>query len=367
MLMSNSKLINQARLFALAPLFIGVLAACGGGGASDVIGASSNDQQAQDFNGDSPAAVDSAPAGIPAADKFSLSVTDFAPANAYDTDGITVGFNVIVSDQFGNPVEDGSIVNFVSPESGQIGATCVVASGGCSVTWRSSDPRPADGRVGVLAYMLEGSEAFDDNNGNFILDSADAGTFIDLGEACLDEDEDGVCEAAEGEFFLDLNNDSVINPGDGVWNGQCYDSVDTTAVCNTPDSTVIFESAVITLSTNSFVIQSLGTFPPIESIIDLNDCAVDVYDGLILSDANGNALPTGTTLTFTTSDGAFDFVGQESITVNDRGPTGPFGTSIISNDIQTAGLGRFALVVDFPDGTTEEIFWNTDDSTVNCP
>ena len=216
-----------------AAMLLGLmLAGCGSGGGSDNIICGG------DCSPPDPNAPTGTPAGVPAADKFSLSVSDFAPANAFNTDGIEVTFSVIVSDQFGNPVVDGSTVHFKSPESGQIQETCTIAGGGCFVIWRSSDPRPPNGRLSVLAYMEGGSEAFNDVNGNFIFDGNE--TFTDLGEACLDENENGICEADLFEFFVDANNNSVIDAGDGVWNGPCFSNIDSAAICNTPASTVIF-------------------------------------------------------------------------------------------------------------------------------
>ena len=353
-----------------ATLLLGaLLVGCSGGGTDNILcgGDCNPGDDPQTTAGGVLGPSDTPPAGIAAADKFSLSVSDFAPADAFDTDGIAVTFTVIVSDQFGNPVDDGSNVNFVSPESGQIEAKCALAAGTCSVTWVSSDPRPADGRVSILAYILRGSEEFGDKNGNFVFDVADGNDFVDLGEACLDENENGICEPSLNEFFVDANTNGILDGGDGVWNGPCFSDYVNAAVCNTPESTVVAESTVITLSTNTVVVQSLGNFPAVGSIIDLNDLAVHAFDGIILSDSNGNALPTGTTIVWDTglTVDAFEFVSSaNNIPLNKFGPTGPFGVAIQTNSVATPGTGTLRLLVTLPDGTEFILQWKTDDSMV---
>lgn len=351
-------------------LLSSVLLGCGSGGGTDAIlcGGDCNAEDAPQTSEDGVVGPsETPPGGIPAADKFSLSVSDFAPANAFDTDGIEVSFNIIISDQFGNPIDDGLEVNFVSPESGQIQPQCTITAGGCSVTWRSSAPRPADGRVSILAYILRGSEEFGDKNGNFVFDVADGNDFVDLGEVCLDQNENGLCEPSLNEFFVDLNSNGIVDDGDGQWNGPCFSSFVNAAICNTPESTVIGVSTVITLSTNTVAVQSLGNFPAVGSIIDLNDLAVKSFDGIILSDSNGNALPTGTSIQWDTglTEDAFEFVGTNSTPeLNKFGPTGPIGVSIQTNGIATPGTGTLRLLVTLPNGNEFVLQWRTDDSMV---
>jgi len=326
--------------------------------------------------------------GIPTADRFSLSVSDFAPADAFDTDGIEVEFSIIASDQFGNPLPDGTNVSFVSPEIGQIANSCQIADGGCSVTWRSADVRPADGRVSVIAFM-NGSEQFNDTNGNNIFDTGDVGGFVDIGELCVDTDSSGTCDPLTGDFFLDSNLNGLADGADGNWNGPCLSALNDepilatlneTAVCSAQESVTISQAATIFMSTNTAQIISTGTFPAFGTTITLNDDTgtdltaatsgdgdttndIHEFTGMIIGDSNGNPLPTGTKITFTDPDGAFNFNGSSTITMNKQAPTGPFGVSIITNGIATPGGGRLIMTVDFPNenGNDEEFKWTTID------
>jgi vacuolar-type H+-ATPase subunit F/Vma7 len=299
--------------------------------------------------------------GIPVADRFSLSVSDFAPLDAFRFDGIEVDFSIIASDQFGNPVPDGARVSFVAPESGQITPSCALIDGRCTVTWLSSAPRPADLRVSIIAFM-NGAESFVDKNGNNIFDAADLNDFTDLPEPCVDENENSTCEPSAGEFFADANEDGSRTAADGVWNGPCLSAVNNAAICNTPESIVISKVAVLALSTNTPGLVSLGTFPAIGSSIDLTDGLVHAFTGMIIGDDNNNPLPTGTTITFSDPDGAFNFSGNSSVQVSDQAPTGPFGVSIITNGIPTPGGGRLVLNVDLPGTAVDaEFTWTTID------
>jgi len=346
--------------------------------------------------------------GVPIADRFSLSVSDFAPADAFDTNGIEVELGIIASDQFGNPLPDGTSVSFVSPEAGQVPSSCQISSGACSVTWKSADVRPSDGQLSVVAFM-NGAEAFNDTNGNNIFDSKDVGGFTDLAELCVDTDSSGTCDPLAGDFFVDANLNGVRDVGDEEWNGPCLsaldeepilDNLNATAICNTPESVTVSQVATLFMSTNTAQIISTGTFPAFGSTITLNDDGAaflkagwvlpitdsdfeteptiidhstiadgdttnDIHEftGMIVADSNGNPLPTGTKITFTDPDGAFNFNGSATVTVEDQAPTGPFGVSIITNGIETPGGGRLIMTIDFPneDGHDEEFKWTTID------
>jgi hypothetical protein len=102
--------------------------------------------------------------------------------------------NVHAFDRLGNPVADGTVVNFISEGAG-IQPSCVTASGACSVTVTSGEFRPrADsepssffvkaGRMTILAYA-QGEESFDDLNQNNIYDLGEV--FRDLGDAFVDD------------------------------------------------------------------------------------------------------------------------------------------------------------------------------------
>ncbi|MCW8194611.1 hypothetical protein F6455_07410 [Proteobacteria bacterium 005FR1] len=169
--------------------------------------------------------------GVPIDHRFSISFGPQAPAGAYSTDGIEVDVSVIASDQFGNPVFDGTRVSFGAPESGSIDPFCTLQDGRCTVTWRSADPRPASGRATIIAYT-SGAEYFEDDNSNGIFDEGEA--WVNLSEAFADSNEDGVYgsdETGRMEFFVDVPAGNptrgVVNSWDSaanlpdVWDGPC--------------------------------------------------------------------------------------------------------------------------------------------------
>ena len=127
--------------------------------------------------------------GVPDQRHFSLA-TETGNCEGRNINLLCSTLTATLGDHFGNPVPDGTAVNFTT-EGGIIDASCVTGSlpptgstgqstsskvgpgsGTCSVQLRSSNPRPANGRVTVLAYA-SGEESFIDANGNNVFDSGD--------------------------------------------------------------------------------------------------------------------------------------------------------------------------------------------------
>lgn len=123
--------------------------------------------------------------GLPSQLNFSLSVQT-RNIEGYNRDGVPNVFQVIASDRMGNPVPDGTAINFVT-ESGQVEAIRQTAlSNGlarAAANYVSSNPRPIDGRVTLLAYAL-GEKSFLDSNGDNVYTQGEP--FQDLGDAFLD-------------------------------------------------------------------------------------------------------------------------------------------------------------------------------------
>lgn len=131
-----------------------------------------------------------------------------------NADGKEVRIHAIASDHFNNPVPDGSTVYFMA-EGGQVGSECRIIDGTCSVIWRNTLPRPADGRISILATML-GEESFFDGNGNGIQDGDDP--FDDMAEAYLDANENEQYDEGQEEF-RDFNENGIRDEADGKYNG----------------------------------------------------------------------------------------------------------------------------------------------------
>lgn len=119
--------------------------------------------------------------GLPSQLNFSMSQNTIN-IEGMDRDGTANSYSIIASDRMGNPVPAGTAINFIT-EGGQVEATQQISlSGGlarASAAFISSEPRPVDGRVTVVAYAI-GEESFLDLNGNNIFDANEG--FQDLGD-----------------------------------------------------------------------------------------------------------------------------------------------------------------------------------------
>ena len=157
---------------------------------------------------------------MPDQNSFSLSLEKLA-VESDGIDGVTNTITVRLADHFNNPVPEGTIVNFTT-EGGTVPASCVTdATGACSVDWVSSNPRPADHRVTILAYAI-GNETLYDINGNGVFDDGDS--FDDVGEVFRDDDKSGAYNPVDSSFsqkekLFDYDGNGIYSAGDGVYNG----------------------------------------------------------------------------------------------------------------------------------------------------
>lgn len=156
--------------------------------------------------------------GRPAQDRFSLSADH--NIEGWQFDGTISKINAFASDRLGNPVPNGTVINFIS-SGAQIQPSCETTDGRCSVNLSSANPRPTGpvepvlqvnaGRVVVVAYSL-GEESFIDLNGNNFLDSGEV--FNDLGNLFLDIDEDTSFDGgAEQTIQFDAGNNKACATG----------------------------------------------------------------------------------------------------------------------------------------------------------
>jgi hypothetical protein len=82
----------------------------------------------------------------------------------------------------------------------------------CTSKFVSSNYRPANGRVTVLAFA-QGEESFTDTDKNNIYSTGEV--FTDLGEVFIDKNENGVLDTAIGEYIAG-------DPANGKWDGNTY-------------------------------------------------------------------------------------------------------------------------------------------------
>lgn len=203
-------------------------------------------------------------------------------------DGDTTPITLSIADRQGNPVPDGTVVNFVSQSGVMIPPTCVVTGGTsqCSSTIRTQGTRPANGRVSILAYV-QGEKDFVDANFNNVYDAGE--TFTDLGNAYRSDINDQAIPSANanssnwtyrlGEFSVPRGDANTLvacaggesgrpNTCDGKWG----------AIDVRKQQLVIFASSVPLDPTSTATVARTSI-------------------SLSLSDLNGNSMPTGSALT----------------------------------------------------------------------
>lgn len=138
--------------------------------------------------------------GLPSQLNFSLA-QGTRNIEGYTIQGTPNTYNIIASDRLGNPVPNGTAINFVT-EAGQvedIKQTALDATGLAKATanFGTASPVPVDGRVTVVAYAL-GEKSFLDTNGNNVYDSGE--DYQDLGDIFLDRKYDNFYLPAEDQF-----------------------------------------------------------------------------------------------------------------------------------------------------------------------
>lgn len=300
--------------------------------------------------------------GVPVANRFSMSWQPFNPVGAWNTDGVTVAISIIASDAFGNNPTDGTRISFVAPESGNIQNSCQLVDGACTVTWRSTAPRPDDMRVEIIAYT-DGAENFVDRNGNSLYDAND-GPVADLGEPFADENESGGYDI--GEYFFDTNRNGVRDTGNGLWDGPCLRNVNPAAVCSGNGTVSIYSTITIVMPTDFARIVSLGSFPAPGAAIELSSGTPLSLFGLILADTNtaadlhgGNPLPFGTTLTFAVQGSGVAAQGISTYTVpNALGPIGPLGITLATVPVQGDPVPpSLLLTIQVPNRAAQQFSW----------
>jgi hypothetical protein len=150
-------------------------------------------------------------AGLPTQNAMSFSAAAYN-IDGLEKDGVTSLIRLQLNDRFGNPVPDGTAVSFVAEGASVIPARCTTIDAVCAVTFVSSNFRPANGRITVIAFA-QGEESFSDTNGNNLFDANTADTFSDLGEVFVDKNENDVMDV--GEYIAG-------SPANGNWDGNVY-------------------------------------------------------------------------------------------------------------------------------------------------
>lgn len=132
---------------------------------------------------------------------FSLSTSKQSLQS--DKDGDIASITAMLADRNSNSVPDGTVVNFVA-EGGKVDGSCKTVDGQCSVNLRTQNPRPANGRVTVLAYV-EGDKSYTDKDGDGVYTPISAGGIDTLdnniGNFFRDDNENATYDSGNGEFL----------------------------------------------------------------------------------------------------------------------------------------------------------------------
>lgn len=278
----------------------------------------------------------------------SLSATKLS-IEALNTDGVTSSLTMRIADRMGNPVPNGTPINFVASH-GSVTGSCLTTttngSSGCTVTYTSQGSRPANGngRVAILAY-LDGEESFIDSISGTV-NMWDAGeTFYDVGTLYMDANENGVWDSGEQTF-----------PGGSTGNVSCINPINTyPAIVGTCDGTWsssirVRQQTIITLATSAAVLTQEGGR-------SLTGFTVFIHDANGSANANGNnpslnAMPTGTTVSASiATSGASCSVIAASPNVVVNSPSGGRHNIVLSGDADCATV-TVNVSVTTPGGVT---------------
>lgn len=177
--------------------------------------------------------------GLPDADSFSFSADKYSIEGA-NTDGKTATITIRLADRYNNPVPNGTKVYFTTEggnirgtlSDGSAGATgyCETTSNGeCTATLTSATPRPADGRVTVMAYVV-GEESYKDLDGTKTFTPGDIAG-VDIDEPYRDDNGDGSFTSGIDTPW-ERNGDQAHNVGNGKYDGiLCSSAAESANLC----------------------------------------------------------------------------------------------------------------------------------------
>lgn len=306
--------------------------------------------------------------GLPVQYGLQISASTYNPA-AYNVNGATIEISVNAHDMWGNPVPDGTAVNF-SAESGSVGSSCITEGGQCIVNWVSGGVRPGDhdsgygfkndqkGMTTILAYT-EGEAGFNDANGNGLFDEGEGTVFYP--EAFRNDNwklDSGEHEYEAGDWFVDYDNSGDYTAAPTGYQGALC-SNDTKGNGNGHCESLMHVRDQIR------IVQSYDSNPDIRvyvcpagacSEVDYDDLKIlDATNGgefyVVLQDKHENMPPAETSLAIngegykTRGDkgGVNNSIGELSGTPYARGLTG------------LPDFGMLYRVIYTPDGTPEDI------------
>lgn len=293
--------------------------------------------------------------GLPDQDSFSLGAESLSVNGGCD--GASTRLSIRAADRYNNPVPAGTAISFTT-EGGKINGQCVTAaqddptaeSGACSVLLTVQNPRPANGRVTVLATAL-GEESFVDSNGNGFRDAGES--FGDLPEAFVDYDEDGRRDS--NEPIVDFNGNGAYDGANGVFDGYVCEAAGVNCRSDLVD---VRDSVFIAFAD----ISADPVVAGVPSSLSLN-VGQTIALSFTIRDRNGNSLPSGTTYSLSSTHG--------SATTPKVGPFATTKGDVASFSFtagNSGGSGTVTLTIEAPGGGCgDKIFTLTIPITVIAP
>lgn len=251
--------------------------------------------------------------GRAAQSRASLAVSEVAIEGA-DVDGVTTAVTMSLADRQGNPVPDGTAINFVTEGGVMIPPVCVTGvvpgDSRCSVTIRSQNPRPANGLVSILAYAA-GEEDFVDLNFDNVYSTGEP--FTDLGNAFR---QDAALVGGLSGPYVD-GYFSVPRAGSAPCTQVIPGQLSFLGRPNSCDSVWgaadVRQQAVVVFATSRAVITagSMVARSPIERSNPVTNGLFEV--AVVIADGNGNSMPTGTKVEFSAIDDGVSVPGLDIV------------------------------------------------------
>lgn len=205
-----------------------------------------------------------------------------------DNDGDTSTVTVRLNDRLGNPVPNGTVVSFVA-EGGSITPNCSTAnnSGTCTVTLSTQNPRPADDRVTVLAF-LEGDKSYIDQDSDQVYTSGVDSLISNIGDLYRDDNENNQFDTGEFKFTRGASGATCAN--------STIAEPNIANTCNNELSAVLRKQFLFAFSSPTPTLVE-------DSGLDVNTIVTPTFNfRLFGNSALTVPLPSGTTVTLTSKD-----------------------------------------------------------------
>jgi hypothetical protein len=290
--------------------------------------------------------------GLPTQKFFSLAVQTHN-IEAWGYDNVPSKVTISAYDRLGQPVPDGTAVNFYTEGGGGISpANCSTTGGMCTSTFLSQySSRPSNGRVTILATAV-GEESFVDLDGNDTYDSGE--TFYSLGDLYIDADESLNWESGEQFFLPYASEGSSACPDNALSKHNTCDATWSTNYVRR--SNLIILSSTEPLETSYTV--TMGT-----------NCLRTAT--LLLRDVNGNTMPAGTTISTANNYVYYKTSGattNSTASVNiDSGSPIPDSTSNSGTNFTITIDGTDCAAPNYPSGTVNVVVTSPKGLTTKIP